>query len=133
MASHTSRMNSVLGDYANIRTLPAGLSAVFIIASLYQFGGMSDITVTWLDYTLQSGHTVLISLAAFGIAFASSQTKQFENYEDWEKVAIALGPGAIFGYQYVPAVSDFIMSLGDPLGLQVAFVATVVSWGVAVQ
>jgi hypothetical protein len=131
--AHSSRYSSLLGDYANIRTLPAGLSVAFLIASLYQFGGMSDITITWLDYTLQSGHTVLISLAAFAVAFASSETKQFENYEDWEKVAIAAGPVAIAGYQYVPAIEDLIMSLGDPLGLQVAFGITVLSWGVAVQ
>jgi hypothetical protein len=125
-------MGNVLSDYTHLRTLPALLSVVFIIAGLYQFGGISEVMLTWIDYTLTSEHATFISLAAYAIAFASSETKQFESYEQWEQVAIALGPIIIAGYQYVPQLADLINTSSN-LGPIVAFLATVVAWGVAVR
>ena len=133
MASHTTRATSVLSDYANIRTIPAVLSVGFVVASLYQFGGITEVTLPWLDYTLTTGHATVVSLSAFAFAFASSETRQFENYEDWEQVAIAAGPIVILGNQYVAEINDFLVGLGDPLGLQLAFLVTVISWGVTVR
>ncbi|QGA81099.1 putative membrane protein [Halomicrobium sp. LC1Hm] len=120
-------------DYMNIRSLPAMLSVGFILASLYQFGGIGTVELVWFNYTLTGEHAIMVSLGAFAAAFASSETKRFEDYETWEQVAIAAGPGVILGQQYVTEVNDFLVSLGDPVGMQLAFVATVVSWGVAVQ
>ncbi|EMA18590.1 hypothetical protein [Haloarcula argentinensis] len=131
--SYQSRASGMVSDYMNIRSLPAMLSVAFVAASLYQFGGITTVELPWLSYTLTTQHSLLISLGAFAAAFASSETKQFEYYEDWEKIAIALGPAVILGNEYLPAVNDFLTSLGDPLGMQLAFLATVVSWGVAVQ
>jgi len=131
--SYQNRASDMVSDYMNIRSLPAMLSVAFVAASLYQFGGITTVELPWLSYTLTTQHSLLISLGAFAAAFASSDTKQFEYYEDWEKIAIALGPAVILGNEYLPAVNDFLTSLGDPLGMQLAFVATVVSWGVAVQ
>jgi len=87
--------------------------------------------LTWIDYTLTAEHATFISLAAYAIAFASSETKQFESYEQWEQVAIALGPIIIAGYQYVPQLADLINTSSN--GRLVAFLATVVAWGVAVR
>jgi hypothetical protein len=126
-------MSSMLDDYMTMRTLPAMLSVAFALASLYQFGGISEVMLPWLDYTLTQEHSVLVSLAVFGAAFASSETMQFESYEDWEKVVIAAGPVLIVGAHYVTAINDFLLSLGDPLGHQLAFLVTIASWGVAVQ
>jgi uncharacterized membrane protein YbhN (UPF0104 family) len=120
-------------DYANLRTLPAVLSVAFIGASLYQFGGISEIQLVWLDYTLTTEHSVLVSLVTFLVAFASSETRQFENYEMWEMVVIAAGPVVILGEQYLTEVTDLLMEIGDPLGFQVAFFLTLLSWGVAVR
>ena len=131
--SYQSKASGMVSDYMNVRTLPATLSVAFIAASLYQFGGITAIELPWINYTLDAAHAMLISLGAFAAAFASSETKQFENYEQWEQVAIASGPLVIVGYEYVPEVADFLTSLGDPLGMQLAFLATLVSWGVAVQ
>jgi len=131
--SYQNRATDMVSDYMNIRSLPAMLSVAFVAASLYQFGGVTTVELPWLSYTLTTQHSLLISLGAFAAAFASSETKQFEYYEVWEKVAIALGPAVILGNEYLPAVNDFLTSLGDPLGMQLAFLATVVSWGVAVQ
>ena len=131
-SSYSNSMGDALSDYTHLRTLPALLSVVFILAGLYQFGGISEVMITWLNYTLTAQHATFISLAAYAIAFASSETKQFESYEDWEKVAIALGPVVIVGYQYVPMIADLINTSSN-LGPIVAFLATVVAWGVAVR
>lgn len=124
----------MLGDYATLKTLPAILSVAFVVASLYQFGGIAQVELVWLsNYVLTQEHAVLASMAVYVAAFASSETKRFEAYEDWEKVAIALGPVVILGDQYVTEVHDFFINLGDPLGLQIAFLVTLVSWAVAVR
>jgi len=131
-SSYSNSMGNALSDYTHLRTLPALLSVVFILAGLYQFGGISEVMLTWIDYTLTAEHATFISLAAYAIAFASSETKQFESYEQWEQVAIALGPVIIAGYQYVPQLADLINTSSN-LGPIVAFLATVVAWGVAVR
>jgi hypothetical protein len=133
-SSYDNRMTGMLGDYAHLRTLPAMLSVVYVLAGLYQFGGVSDVTLVWLsNYTLTAEHATFASIGTFLVAFASSETKAFDMYEDWEKVAIALGPVVIIGEQYVTEISNLLLDLGDPLGMQVAFLLTVVSWGVAVR
>ncbi|SDM46985.1 hypothetical protein SAMN04487949_1770 [Halogranum gelatinilyticum] len=130
----TSYKSSFLKNYGELKTLPATLSVAFIAASLYQFGGISDITLVWLsNYTLTGTHSIIVSLGAFLVAFMSSETKSFERYEDWEKIAILAGPGVILGYEYVTEVADFLTGIGDPLGMQLAFLATLVSWAVAVR
>ncbi|WP_153552017.1 hypothetical protein [Halomicrobium sp. LC1Hm] len=132
-SQYRNRVSDMASDYMNIRSLPAMLSVGFILASLYQFGGIGTVELVWFNYTLTGEHAIMVSLGAFAAAFASSETKRFEDYETWEQVAIAAGPGVILGQQYVTEVNDFLVSLGDPVGMQLAFVATVVSWGVAVQ
>ncbi|AKH97354.1 hypothetical protein [Halanaeroarchaeum sulfurireducens] len=129
----TPKMSAALSDYTNFRTLPALLSVAFVIASLYQFGGISQVSLPWFEYTLTTDHAILLSLLAFVIAFASSETRAFEHYQDWEQVVIVLGPALIIGFQYVGVITDLVRGFGDPLGLQLAFVATVVSWSVAVR
>ena len=131
-SSYSNSMGDALSDYTHLRTLPALLSVVFILAGLYQFGGISEVMLTWIDYTLTAEHATLISLAAYVIAFASSETKQFDSYEQWEQVAIALGPVIIASYKYVPQVAD-VINTSSNLGPIVAFLATVVAWGVAVR
>lgn len=135
--SYQNEARGMLSDYMNIRTLPAILSVAYLLASLYQFGGISQVTLTWLGggsgYSLTATHALMISLGTFAIAFASSETKQFENYERWEQVLIAVGPIVIVGQQYMPALDDLLLQLGDPLGYQLAFLATALSWAVAVR
>jgi len=134
MATSNSRMSGMVSDYAHLRTLPAMLSVVFVLAGLYQFGGLSDVTLSWLNsYTLTAEHATFASIGTLLVAFASSETKQLDSYEQWEQVAIALGPVVIIGEQYVTEVANFLTDLGDPLGMQLAFLVTVVSWAVAVR
>ncbi|WP_200531986.1 hypothetical protein [Halorubrum sp. LN27] len=131
-SSYSQSMGDALSDYTHLRTLPALLSVVFVLAGLYQFGGISEVMLTWLDYTLTAEHATFISIGAYAVAFASSETKQFDSYEDWEKVAIIAGPLVIVGYQYVQPVAD-VINTSSNLGPIVAFLATVVAWGVAVR
>ena len=132
MASNYGSMTSTLSDYTHLRTLPALLSVVFVLAGLYQFGGIAEVEIVWLDYLLTAEHATVISLAAFAAAFASSETKALDHYEKWEQVAIAAGPILIVGYQYTDFVYDLVSTEGN-FGPVVAFLVTVVAWGVAVR
>lgn len=128
----TSSISRQLSDYSHLRTLPALLSVVFVATSLYQFGGVSELHFTWADYTLQASHAVYGSLFAYAIAFASSETKQFEHYEKWEQGVIAAGPVLIFLHHVMDSVADLVATEGH-IGPILAFLITVVSWGVAVK
>ena len=134
--AYSNSPTDVLGDYANIRTVPALISVFFALASLYQFGGINagttGIYLEWLDYSLTTQHAVFISLGSFVVAFASSETKSFERYEQWEQGLIAAGPALILAHQYVPAVTNFISSNGALAGAG-AFLVTIASWGVAIR
>lgn len=127
-----SSVSGTLSNYSRLRTLPAILSVAFVMASLYQFGGISTFTLEWVDYTISAEHATIASLGIFAAAFASSETKQFDNYEDWEMVLIALAPVIIVAHQYVGFVADEFAANDPALGI-VAFLVTVVSWGVAVR
>lgn len=133
MTYHRSSVSETLNDYANIRSIPALLSVLFIVSSAYQFGGIGSISFEWIDYTLTVGDAALISLGTYLVAFMSSETKRFENYEQEEQALIIAGPLVVFGQQYITAIDDLLLELGDPLGYQIAFVLVVISWTVAVR
>jgi len=121
-----------MNDYANLRALPALLGVIFGIMSLYQFGAVSEVEVLWLDYTLTTQHATLGSLFVFVLAFASSQTKQFEHYEDWEKVLIAASPVVILGNEYVGMIHDLVTH-SDPWTQVLAFLIAMGGYGVAMR
>jgi|GEM_PF-438036 len=130
--SYGSAARGVVSDYAQLNTIPALLSVVFVGAGLYQFGGIPDLTLVWLDYTLQTQHALIASLGVYVVAFMSSETKDFRHYEDWEKVLIFAGPAVMLAYEYVPQVANVINTDGH-VGPIVAFFLTVAAWGVAVR
>lgn len=120
--------NSTMRKYADLNTIPALLSSVFFVSSLYAFGGIAGVELPWLDYTLTAEHAMLVSLATMLVAFMSSETKQFQNYEDVEKGLIALGPIILVVHEYA------ILGLSWSQTMQIgAFVLTAVSWTVAVR
>jgi hypothetical protein len=132
--SVVSDLQRTVDNYRNMRTIPAYLSAAFVALSLYQFGGIDPIVVKWFGgYTLETSHAVLGSLGTWAFAFMSSRTKEFQSYDPWEQAVIGLGPVLIVGYEYFSEVNDILLELGDPLGYQVAFMMTIISWGVAVR
>jgi hypothetical protein len=134
MAMNHSSLSQTVSNYANIRTIPAMLSAVFAVASAYQFGGIAQIELVWLsNYTLTTEHAAIVSLATYVVALLSSETKSFEYYETWEQIVIGLGFVVILGDYLTTEVTDFLLGLGDPLGMQVAFVVTIIAWTVTVR
>lgn len=133
MASHRSSMSGLVSDYKNLRTIPALLGIFFAIASMYQFGGIANFEVLWgINYTLTTQHAMFASLGTYAIAFASSETKQFEAYEDWEKAVIAAGPSLIVLHQYSTWVADQFAAHEPTLPI-LGFIVSIASWGVAVR
>lgn len=133
--SFSRSLGSKLRDYKELRTLPAMLSVAFVAMSAYQFGAVSTIEIAWFGgYSLTTNHAILGSLGVYALAFASSETRRLENYENWEMAAIASGPVVMIVQQYLPDLwSELLSMVGDPLMSQIAFLLTVVSWGVATQ
>jgi hypothetical protein len=133
MTSYRNSMSGVVGDYSQLKTIPAMLGILFTLSSLYQFGGISEVHLAWIDYTLTTEHAMMVSLGTFLVAFASSETKSFERYDDWEKGFIAAAPGLVLLYEVTQFVPDLLLGLGDPLGPMLGFLVTVAGWGVAVR
>lgn len=119
-------------DYVQVRTVPGLLTVAAILAALYSFGGISEFTLTWVSYTITTEHALIVGLASYIVAFASSATKRFENYEIQEQMAIAAGPAAMLANEYLPEVSDWVTN-SDPLGGAVLFVVFLGGWVVAIQ
>jgi len=128
--AYSSSLSGAVSNYSNIRTIPAMVSAAFIALSLYQFGAIDPISFNWgIGYTFAPSHGAFGSLGAYLIAFMSSETKDFQYYDDWEKVVIFLGPVLSFGWHYIPTVSEWMLKLGA----QVAFIGVLLSWVVIVR
>jgi hypothetical protein len=136
-SSYSNTLTGALGEYTSLKTLPAIFSVAFVLTSLYQFGGITEITLTWLgNYSLTAEHAALGGILVYAAAFMSSETKSFEHYEQWEQVSLALVPTVTLGYQYVGQVTDFINGLGgtgSAIGAQLAFGLTLFGWFVAVR
>jgi len=129
----TRSMSGMVNDYTHLRTVPALLSVLFIATGLYQFGGISQFTLNWgLNYTITAEHAAIASIAVFAIAFMSSETRSFDYYETWEMVFIGASPLLIVGHQYVGWVNTQITNNSPTLSI-LAFLVTVIGWGVAVR
>lgn len=131
MATRNS-MSGLLSDYAHLKTLPALTSALLVVFSAYLYGGISTITVEWLDYTISTQGALIGSLVIYVIAFASSETRSLEYYENWEIALISSGPGLMLLYQYVPWAADQFAA-NDPTLYIIAFLFSLISWGVMVR
>ncbi|WP_254764117.1 hypothetical protein [Natrinema marinum] len=97
-----------MNDYSQLRAVPALLGMLFSIFGLYQFGAFSTLTIAWFDYTIQTTHVMLGSLAIFAVAFMSSETKSFEHYDEWEQAMIAASPVLIVGYEHISFITDLV-------------------------
>ena len=131
MTSHNS-INGLVDDYSQLRAVPALLGIVFAMASLYQFGGVSELTLEWFSYTLTDQHAMLVSLGVLVVAFMSSQTKQFENYQDWEQILILATPSLVIGYHYIGFVESLV-NTAEPWGQVAAFLVCVAGYASAMR
>lgn len=129
--SPSDALNRKMRQYRDLNTVPALVGIVFAVATVYQFGGLSEVHLVWLDYTLETSHAMLISLGAWAVAFMSSETSQWSNYEPWEQALMAGGLGLIVAHQHVGYVTDLIAGWGT-YGQVAAFLLALSAWGVAV-
>jgi len=128
-----SSSRGYIDDLTNIRTVPAAVSGAFLLLSLYAYGGVNSVELVWVGYTLEAGHALLGSLLVYLVAFMSSESNDFEDYEQTEQGLIAAGPLSMLGWEYVPQFHDAVASIGDPLAQQALFALSVVSWVVIVR
>jgi len=124
-------MGSIVDDYSQLKAVPALLGMLFSLFGLYQFGAFSTLELAWFNYTVDTTHVMLGSLAIFAVAFMSSETKQFENYHDWEQALIAASPILIVGYEHVQFVTD-IVNTGTWTQI-LAFLIVAAGYGVAMR
>jgi hypothetical protein len=66
------------------------------------------------------------------VAFASSETRDFQRYETWEQLMIGLAPVLILGAEYIDFISQAFADHDPTLGI-IAFVLSVAAWGVAIR
>ena len=133
MASYNkSSIKGLVSDYSHLRALPALLSLIFGVASFYLFGGTPELYLSWFDYTLTNQHALIASLAIFALAFMSSETRDFDYYQDWEKVLIGVPPALMLAHQYTNFVPD-AMAQYDPWLAVLLWIASLVGWSVAVR
>ena len=131
--AHNRSMNGMMNDYLNLRTLPAAIGIVFAVASLYLFGAISGLTFGWgIEYQITDTHALWVSLGAYLLAFASSETRDFDHYENWEKGIIAAGPALMVASQHWTWLYD-TMAANSPHFAIVAFLISFASYGVLVQ
>jgi len=125
--------SSILADYAYLRTLPALTVALLFVFSAYLYGAISPLTLEWgIDYTITTQGALIGSLVIYALAFASSETKDLEKYEKPEIALISSGPGIMLLYQYIPYVQDQFAAYDPTLSI-IAFIFSMVSWGVMVR
>ena len=129
--AHKSVMQ-IVGDRAQLRTIPALLSLLFAMSALFQFGGLAAPQFLWLDYTMTTLHATGISAVSYLVAFMSSETRQWQNYAKGEQILIFLSGAVIVGQQFVPVVSNTISSAGIAGGI-FAWLLSLIGWGVAIR
>lgn len=129
--SMVGSIRRVARDYRTLRTIPAWLSIGFVALSLFAFGGVSQFTLTWVDWTVTAEGAMFGSFLVYMVAFMSSATNEFASYASWEKVFVAGGPGMILLHGWLPPVQNFIAS---SQALQIAaFLFVSIAWGVATR
>lgn len=131
MATSDSVMD-MIGDGAQLKTIPAFLSIAYAVASLFAFGGLASLELTWISYTLTQSHAVILSLGVYALAFASSETNRFDSYSSGQQVLIVAGPAIMLAQRFLPSVGDYITTNSPAAGI-VAFVVAFLGWAVMVR
>jgi len=111
-----------------IKTVPALAGLIYAAAAAVQFLD-ATIALGVLDWQFQTDHAMLVSLAALVVAFASSETKNWSNYDAWEQAIIGLAILIMVSHQFVSPVTTGIAN-NQPLTGAFAFMSGMVAWGV---
>ena len=122
---------SAFEDYTQLNTIPAVAGIAFAVSSAVQFLDAS-ISIGAVDWTFEPAIAMVVSLGALIVAFASSDTRDWRHYDQWEQAVVAVGAALIPATEYVVEVSDFIAQ-NDPVAGLGAFLLSFAAWGVLAQ
>lgn len=111
-----------------IDTVPAIAGLVYAAAAAVQFLD-AQIALGVLDWTFKPGMAMVVSLAALVVAFASSETRNWQCYDNYEQSLIGLTLLIMVLHQYSPTVETAIAN-NQPLTGFTAFGLGMISWGV---
>ena len=128
--AHSQRKLSI-GDYTELRTVPAIIGVLFALSSLTLFLG-GELYIGALDYTFASEHSLLVSVVCLAAAFAASDTNDFAYYRDWEKGLVALFIVVLFAVEFSSTANSLIHD-NEPYAGIIAFVWGVVAWAIVSQ
>lgn len=131
MATRASSPMDFMDAYRDLNTIPALFGILFAVAAAVQFLGatISIAPTADLSYTLEGMHAIGLSGVSLLVAFASSDTKDWQHYEPWEQGTVLIAVVAIVGAEYVTEISDFLVNNQPYTG--VAFFAVgMMAWGI---
>lgn len=120
--------NTTISDYTQLNTAPALSGIAFAVAAAVQFLD-TTITIGLFDYTFDPAHAMVVSLIVLVIAFASSDTNDWRQYESWEQGLVAVAVFVMVGAEYLVEVSDALANNEPHMGLG-AFLVSMAAWGV---
>jgi hypothetical protein len=111
-----------------IRTVPALAGLVFAAASAVQFLD-AQIALGVLDWSFKPALALVVSLGSLLVAFASSNTRDWEHLENAEQATVAVALLIMLTHQYTPTVETAIAN-NQPWAGFVAFMSGMIAWGV---
>jgi hypothetical protein len=143
----SQNVRRTLQKYRSVETIPASVSMLFLATSLYQYGGLAGLNLTWFGgWELASQHVMPIAVVTMLLALASSKTKNLANYSPPEQFFIGGMATFTFGWNLTPpdwwmtdvpligqAVHDLLMAPGDPLAGMIAMAVTLLGWAALIQ
>lgn len=124
-----STVSRTVNNYRQLNTVPALTGVVFSIAAAVQYLG-AEMSIEYPSaYTFPGEHAMLVGLLCLLLAFASSDTKDWRYYDQWEQAAVAIAVVGSVLVQYVPEVNDLLVN-NQPVSGVVMFVASLAAWAI---
>jgi hypothetical protein len=124
--SYGGMTDGLMDRFANVNTLTAVMGILGSVGLAVQFLGANFGMQLPVSYTLEGTDAVLVTVLAMAGAFASSETREFDHYESWEKILVGVAAVVIVGTEYTTEVSDIIM--GDDWLRMAAFAVGIAAW-----
>ena len=123
-----TRHSNLFKNYTQLNTIPAIVGIVFAVSAAVQFL-QAEIMLGLIDYSFDPAHALIVSVFALVVAFASSDTKNFQHYETWEQALVGLAVVVMVSAEYTTTGADFLVENEPHAGL-LAFLVSMAAWGV---
>ena len=111
-----------------VTTVPAIAGLLFSAAAAVQFL-QAEVSLGLLNWSLEPGIALLVSLSSLVVAFASSRTRDWRLYSTSEQSIIALAILIMVSHQFSPTVALAVQN-NQPFSGVLAFSMGIVSWGI---